>query len=95
MTLIKPIITEKSIRNYNDNKQVTFVVNLEANKSEIKKAIEQVYEVEVSSVKVINRLGKVKNDRLTRKVVTKTNNQRIAIARLKEGNTIDLFEVNN
>jgi large subunit ribosomal protein L23 len=62
--IIKPILTEKS---YDDiaNKKYTFVVNRNANKTEIRKAVEQVFGVKVKSVNTLRQIGKVKRQGYT------------------------------
>jgi large subunit ribosomal protein L23 len=62
--IIKPILTEKS---YDDiaNKRYTFVVNRNANKTEIRKAVEQVFGVKVKSVNTLRQIGKVKRQGYT------------------------------
>ena len=95
MNIIKPIITEKSISNYKKSRQATFQVKLDATKTQIKEAVESIYEVEVDSVNVINRLGKFKVDRMTKNLVRKKKDAKIAIVKLKEKNSIDLFDIDN
>ena len=59
-TLIKPIFTEKiSILEERQNKYA-FIVNRSSNKNEIKKAVEQKFDVKVKKVGIINRIGKEK-----------------------------------
>lgn len=55
--IIKPVLTEKS---YDDMAQgkYTFIVDVKANKTEIKKAIEQIFDVEVESVNTLRQQGK-------------------------------------
>ncbi|NLL81181.1 MAG: 50S ribosomal protein L23 [Tissierellia bacterium] len=57
--IIRPIITEKSMDDMAENKY-TFVVDKRANKSEVKKAIETIFDVNVEKVNTMNMLGKVK-----------------------------------
>jgi large subunit ribosomal protein L23 len=64
-------------------------VNLDSNKSEIKKAIEKLFKVTVLSVRTQNRLGKRK--RLGR-TVGRRKNWKKAIVTLKEGDRVDFFE---
>lgn len=53
----KPIITEKSMASMAE-KRYTFIVHVDANKSQIKRAVEEVFNVKVESVNTINGLGK-------------------------------------
>lgn len=55
----RPVITEKSMASMND-KKYTFVVDVHANKSMIKRAVEEVFGVKVEDVKTIRCLGKTK-----------------------------------
>ena len=57
--IIKPVITEQSMEATEDKKYV-FQVAIDANKVEIKKAVEEIFGVEVESVHTINRDGKVR-----------------------------------
>ena len=55
----KPVLTEKSYDQF-PSKTYTFEVDKSANKIEIKKAVEEIFDVEVASVHTINRDGKVR-----------------------------------
>ena len=55
----KPVITEKSMADMAE-KKYTFIVHVDANKSQIKRAVEEVFNVKVESVNTINGLGKTK-----------------------------------
>jgi len=57
--IIKPVITEKSMGLISDRKY-TFVVDRDANKVEIKKAVEKIFGVKVEKVNTMNVLGKMK-----------------------------------
>lgn len=58
--LIKPVLTEKSY-DYLPSKTYTFVVDKRANKTEIRQAVEAVFDgVKVDTVHTVNRLGKIK-----------------------------------
>jgi large subunit ribosomal protein L23 len=56
--LLKPIITEKSSQLKEKNREVCFQVASRANKTEIKKAVEQLFKVKVESVRTQNIVGK-------------------------------------
>jgi large subunit ribosomal protein L23 len=85
----RPIVTEKGSILKDENNQIIFEVNLSANKSEIKKAVEKLFKVTVLSVRTQNRLGKRK--RLGRSVGRRKNWKK-AIITLKEGHRVDFFE---
>ena len=85
--LLAPVISEKSYGLIDDNKY-TFLVSPDANKTQIKIAVEQVFNVRVTSVNTINRNGKRKR---TRFGVGKRNDTKRAIVGLAAGDRIDLF----
>ena len=57
--IIKPILTEKSYKGL-ANKTYTFKVAMDANKVEIKKAVEEIFDVKVEKVNISNVHGKIK-----------------------------------
>jgi large subunit ribosomal protein L23 len=85
--IIKPIVTEKSMRLLDDNRY-TFLVHPEANKTEIKIAVEKIFDVKVTSVNTMNRQGK---SRRTRYGTGKRVDTKRAIVSLAEGQSIDIF----
>ena len=84
--IIKPVVSEKAY-NLIDHGQYTFVVAPNANKVEIKQAIEAIFKVKVASVNTQNREGKRVR---TRAGWGKRNDTKRAIVTLKEG-SIDVF----
>ncbi|MDO5026881.1 MAG: 50S ribosomal protein L23 [Tissierellia bacterium] len=88
--VLSPIVTEKSMDLLNENKY-TFRVAKDANKSEIKKAVEAIFDgVKVESVNTMNMLGKTKRVGMK---VGKRIDWKKAIVTLKEGSkTIEFFE---
>jgi large subunit ribosomal protein L23 len=85
--LLAPVISEKSYGLIDEGKY-TFVVHPDANKTQIKIAVEQVFNVKVSSVNTVNRPGKRKR---TRTGFGKRNDTKRAIVSLAAGDKIDLF----
>ena len=85
--LLAPVISEKSYGLLDEGKY-TFLVHPEANKTEIKIAVEKVFNVKVTSVNTVNRQGKKKR---TRFGYGKRNDTKRAIVGLAEGDRIDLF----
>ncbi|MGI5901633.1 MAG: 50S ribosomal protein L23 [Desulfitobacteriia bacterium] len=85
--LISPVISEKSVGAIEENKY-TFWVNTEANKIEIKSAVEKMFNVKVENVRTINVKGKEKR---VGRYTGKTAARKKAIVKLKEGNTIEGF----
>ncbi len=86
--IIKPVVTEKSMNLLVDNKY-TFIVDKRANKTEIKNAIQNIFDVKVEKVYTMNVKGKPK--RLGR-FEGRTPNRKKAIVTLKPGQKIRLFE---
>ena len=87
--IIKPVISEKSYGLLDQNKY-TFLVRPKANKTQIKMAVEQIFDVKVTSVNTINRKGKRKR---TRFGYGKRPDTKRAIVSLKDGDRIDIFGV--
>ena len=85
--IIAPVVSEKSYGLMEQN-VYTFFVNREANKTQIKLAIEQIFDVKVASVNTINREGKRKRTRTGGYGQRKATKR--AIVTLREG-TIDIF----
>ena len=90
--LIKPIITEKATADAEVFNRYGFVVHPNANKIEIKKAVETVYGVSVTSVRTMN----VRPDKRVRYTKTgvqagKTNAYKKAIVQVAEGDSIDFY----
>ena len=85
--IIAPVVSEKSYGLMEQN-VYTFFVNCEANKTQIKIAIEQIFDVKVASVNTINREGKRKRTRTGGYGQRKATKR--AIVTLREG-TIDIF----
>ncbi|NLI60182.1 MAG: 50S ribosomal protein L23 [Clostridiales bacterium] len=57
--ILRPVLTEKSYDQIADRKY-TFIVDVDANKTEIKKAVEEIFEVKVEGVTTIRQKGKLK-----------------------------------
>ena len=86
--LKKPVLTEKSLLLQQNENKYTFDVDLTANKTEVKVAVEKMFDVKVESVNIMN--VKPKTKRMGR-YVGKTKKRRKAIVKLKEGYSINLF----
>jgi large subunit ribosomal protein L23 len=84
--IVAPVLTEKSYVGFEEGKY-TFIVQPNANKTEIKIAVEKIFGVKVDSVNTINRQGKT---RRTRFGLGKRKNTKRAIVTLREGQ-IDVF----
>jgi len=92
MTIIlAPIVTEKATFVAEKNNQVAFRVIADATKPEIKAAVELMFKVQVEDVTVLNRKGKAKR---FGRFVGRRRNERKAYVSLKDGQEINLAEVN-
>ena len=87
--IIRPVVSEKSYAAFDAN-IYTFVVAGDANKIEIRQAIESIFEVKVTNVNTVNRKGKRKRNRRTGGYGTRPSSKR-AIVTLSEGDAIEIF----
>jgi large subunit ribosomal protein L23 len=87
--ILRPIVTEKTMMEKDKSNKVAFEVDLGANKTEVKWAVEEIFEVTVQSVETIRMRGKVK--RLGR-YSGKRPDWKKAMVTLKPGDKIDYFE---
>jgi len=85
--LIAPVVSEKSYGLLDQNKY-TFIVAPDANKTEIKIAVEKVFNVKVLSVNTLNREGKSLR---TRFGISKRKDTKRAIVKVAAGQRIDIF----
>lgn len=86
----KPHVTEKTSLGSDSTNTVSLVVDREANKIEIKQAVETLFKVKVSDVRTVNVAGKTKR---SGKTSAKRSNWKKAYVTLQEGQSIDFFEV--
>lgn len=84
--IVRPIVSEKSY-NLIDQGKYTFEVHPEANKTEIKAAVEKIFDVKVGSVNTLNRQGKTRRTRFGQ---GKRKDTKRAIVTLTSG-SIDIF----
>ena len=85
--LLAPVVSEKSYGLLDENKY-TFLVAPDANKTEIKIAVETVFDVKVTGVNTLNRTGK---KRRTRSGTGKRADTKRAIVSVADGQRIDIF----
>ncbi|MDY2777897.1 MAG: 50S ribosomal protein L23 [Collinsella sp.] len=85
--IIRPVVSERSFANMEEGKY-TFEVAKNANKYQIKDAIEEIFNVKVARVNTL--IVKPKNKRV-RYVTGKTRSWKKAIVTLREGDTIEVF----
>jgi len=86
--ILRPVISEKTYGLLDEGKY-TFIVDPRSNKTEIKQAIEKIFEVKVVSVNTLNRPGKKKRRGF---IVGKRPDTKRAIVTLAPGDEIELFE---
>ena len=88
--ILRPVVSEKSY-SLLDNGVYTFVVDPRANKTEIRQAVESIFNVRVTNVNTLNRKGKRKRNRRLPTYGKRPDTKR-AIVTLASGDRIDLFE---
>lgn len=87
--IIRPLITERAARMTENQNKVLFQVATDANKLEIKRAVEALFEVKVTGVRTLNVKGKMK--RMGRFEGNRPSWKK-AIVTLAEGQSLDFFE---
>ena len=88
--IIEPVVSEKSYA-LMEAGVYTFIVHPDANRIEIRHAIEEIFGVRVAKVNTLNRRGKRKRNRKSFSFGSRSNTKR-AIVTLAGGDRIDLFE---
>lgn len=86
--ILRPIITEKTMKLLADDNKVTFEVAKGVNKIEVRQAVKALFHVDVEKVNIINVKPK---PRRVGRFTGKTRAVRKAIVKIKEGQSIDLF----
>jgi large subunit ribosomal protein L23 len=89
--IIRPIDTEKTRYQASDLDQYTFEVDRGANKIEVKRAIEEIYGVEVVSVNMMNMPAKAMR-RFGRRRIVRRAPWKKAVVTVAEGERLDVFE---
>ena len=89
--ILEPIVSEKSY-SLLDRDQYTFRVHPRASKPEIRRAVEEIFDVRVTSVNTLNRRGKRRRNRRTGTWGRLPDTKR-AVVTLAEGDSIEIFEV--
>jgi large subunit ribosomal protein L23 len=85
----RPLITEKTSIQKEDYNQISFEVDRRANRVEIKRAIENIFKVNVDTVRTMQIKGKTKQ---RGRIVGKRRNWKKAVVKLMPGERIDFFE---
>ena len=86
--LLSPGVTEKTARVGDISNQYVFEVAPDANKAEVRAAVEALFEVNVESVRIVNVKGKTKSFRMR---PGKRNDWKKAYVRVQEGQTLDFL----
>jgi large subunit ribosomal protein L23 len=87
--IVKPLITEKISADSDAHNRYGFVVNLKANKNQIKNAIESFYDVKVVAIRTAIIAGKTKR---TSKSSKKLSSYKKALVQLAQGQKIEFFK---
>jgi large subunit ribosomal protein L23 len=87
--IVRPVVSEKSYASFDAN-VYTFIVASDANKIEIRKAVEAIFNVRVTNVNTINRKGKRKRSRRTGTWSSRPDERR-ALVSLADGDRIEIF----
>lgn len=88
--IFEPVVSEKSYDLVAQNNTYSFIVDPRSNKTEIKQAIEAIFEVRVVGVSTMNRLGKQKRTGAT---IGRRKSTKRALVTLAVGDSIEVFEV--
>lgn len=86
--ILRPLVTEKGMHRANRNNAYSFEIAMEATKADVRRAVEELFNVKVEKVAIQNRRGKVRRGRM-RKIVTKPWKK--AIVTLSAESKINLF----
>ena len=88
-TIVRPIVTEQSSAAYQERGEYTFRVASDATKTSIRAAVEQLFGVKVTGVWTSNQRGKA---RRVGQDVGRRPHWKKAVVKLRDGDTIDIFE---
>lgn len=88
--LIRPVVSEKSYALMQDGAYI-FIVAPDSTSTEVRRAVEEVFQVRVKKVNTLNRKGKLRRNRKTNTFGQRPSTKR-AVVTLAEGDRIDLFE---
>jgi large subunit ribosomal protein L23 len=88
-TIVRPIVTEHSSAAYQERGEYTFRVASDATKTSIRSAVEQLFGVKVTGVWTSNQRGK---SRKVGAAVGRRPHWKKAVVKLRDGDTIDIFE---
>ncbi len=86
--LLRPLVTEKGVHRASRNNQYAFEIHRDATKLDVKKAVEELFEVKVAKVRTQTRKGKIRRYRFR---YGRTADWKKAIVQLHEDHRIDFF----
>ena len=86
--LLRPLVTEKGVHRATRNNQYAFEIHREATKFDVKRAVEELFEVKVKKVRTQNRKGKLRRYKFR---YGRTADWKKAIVELQEDHRIDFF----
>jgi len=86
--LLRPLVTEKGVHRASRNNQYAFEIHRDATKQDVKRAIEELFDVKVTKVRTQTRKGKLRRYRLR---YGRTPDWKKAIVQLHEDHRIDFF----
>ena len=87
--IVRPVVSEKSYALLDTN-AYTFIVHPDANKIEIRQAVESIFDVRVTNVNTLNRPGKRRRNRKSFTYGKRSDTKR-AVITLAEGDRIEIF----
>jgi large subunit ribosomal protein L23 len=87
--ILRPVVTERSAQLQEEARTYTFIVSKEANKIEIRRAVERLFDVKVEGVRTANYQGKWR--RVGRSLGRRPAYKK-AVVKLREGDAIDVYE---
>jgi len=88
MVVLRPLVTEKGMHRSTRNNQYAFQVHLQATKDDVRRAVEELFNVEVDKVRTQNRRGKPRKHRFKQ---GQTKGWKKAIVTLNKEHRIDFF----
>lgn len=86
--LLRPLVTEKGVHRASRNNQYAFEIHRQATKHDVKRAVEELFNVKVEKVRTQTRRGKVRRYRFR---YGRTSDWKKAIVQLHEDHRIDFF----
>jgi large subunit ribosomal protein L23 len=89
--IVRPLVTEKTMREIDRRKAYTFVVHPDATKPEIRLAVERIFNVKVEAIRTLRRKGKRKSRRMARFLMSRRPDWKRAVVTLQEGHRIDIL----